>query len=244
MRVAAFVSGGLIPQHLRGTTSGIRFHIVDWYPTFCHLAGVDPSDDSPTPPLPIDPAEPTRDIYGSAAFPSIDGVNIWDALTNPARHSETSIHHTIVLSREVLIRGKYKIMTAQRGNTYQIGDYWENMWQGPDGAWFAPEGWKQTCGFPVYGWLGEITGAMTPCVFDIEADKNETTDLGESNPRLLTELWTELNNSWLGYFHSRSPDELLGPCNTECAQNYWHRYDGDDTATQGPICGVEGCVGP
>lgn len=31
MRVAAFVSGGLIPTHLRGSSSNIRFHIVDWY---------------------------------------------------------------------------------------------------------------------------------------------------------------------------------------------------------------------
>ena len=30
MRVAAFVSGGLIPLALRGTTNGMRFHIVDW----------------------------------------------------------------------------------------------------------------------------------------------------------------------------------------------------------------------
>ena len=117
MRVAAFVSGGLIPRHLRGTTSGIRFHIVDWYPTFCHLAGVDPSDNSPIPPLPIDPADPTRDIYGNATWPGIDGVNVWDALINPASYNATSIHHTIVLSREALIKGKYKIMTAQRGNT-------------------------------------------------------------------------------------------------------------------------------
>jgi len=30
MRVAAFVSGGLIPEHLRGTSNNMRFHIVDW----------------------------------------------------------------------------------------------------------------------------------------------------------------------------------------------------------------------
>lgn len=40
MRVAAFVSGGLIPTALRGTSNDQRFHIVDWYPTFCHLAGI------------------------------------------------------------------------------------------------------------------------------------------------------------------------------------------------------------
>ena len=31
MRVAAFVSGGLIPEKLRGTSNNMRFHIVDWY---------------------------------------------------------------------------------------------------------------------------------------------------------------------------------------------------------------------
>jgi arylsulfatase B len=30
MRVAAFVSGGLIPAALRGTDNNMRFHIVDW----------------------------------------------------------------------------------------------------------------------------------------------------------------------------------------------------------------------
>ena len=30
MRVAAFVSGGLIPEKLRGTSNNMRFHIVDW----------------------------------------------------------------------------------------------------------------------------------------------------------------------------------------------------------------------
>ena len=32
------------------------------------------------------------------------------------------------------------------------------------------------------------------------------------------------------------------PCNTPCAEDYWHRYDGGVAATQGPICGVEGCT--
>ena len=42
-------------QALRGTTNDMRFHIVDWYPTFCFLAGIDGSDDSPVPPRAIDP---------------------------------------------------------------------------------------------------------------------------------------------------------------------------------------------
>jgi arylsulfatase A-like enzyme len=30
MRVSAFVSGGMVPSPLRGTSSSIRFHICDW----------------------------------------------------------------------------------------------------------------------------------------------------------------------------------------------------------------------
>lgn len=31
MRVAAFVSGGIIPPHLRGSSSDLIMHIADWY---------------------------------------------------------------------------------------------------------------------------------------------------------------------------------------------------------------------
>ena len=38
-RATAFISGGVVPAHLRGTTSGDKLvHISDWYPTFCVLA--------------------------------------------------------------------------------------------------------------------------------------------------------------------------------------------------------------
>lgn len=60
MRVTAFVSGGLIPQALRGTSNDIRFHIVDWYPTFCRLVGISSFDGSPTPPEPVDPTNPDK----------------------------------------------------------------------------------------------------------------------------------------------------------------------------------------
>lgn len=33
-------------------------HVVDWYPTFCFLAGVDPSDGSATPPGKVSPGDP------------------------------------------------------------------------------------------------------------------------------------------------------------------------------------------
>lgn len=75
-RTASFVSGGLIPTSLRNSSSALRMHIVDWYATFCILAGVSPTDNSRVEPLPVDPSDPTKDIYGSDAYPGVDGVSL------------------------------------------------------------------------------------------------------------------------------------------------------------------------
>jgi len=45
IRLNSFVSGGLIPQALRGTSYHGFMHLEDWYATFCSLAGVDPTDE-------------------------------------------------------------------------------------------------------------------------------------------------------------------------------------------------------
>ena len=42
---------------------------VDWYATFAVLAGQSPRDDPPQPPLPVDPANPQKDIYGNNSYP-------------------------------------------------------------------------------------------------------------------------------------------------------------------------------
>ena len=80
MRTAAFVSGGLIPSALRGTTNGVSCHISDWWATFAVLAGQEAKDDPPTPPLPGDHAEPYKNIYGDDSFPPLDGVDLWPML--------------------------------------------------------------------------------------------------------------------------------------------------------------------
>ena len=55
MNTATFVSGGFVPAELRGTENAARVHVVDWYPTFCRLAGRSACDrlcrsDCPRPP--------------------------------------------------------------------------------------------------------------------------------------------------------------------------------------------------
>lgn len=96
-RVAAFVSGGFLPAALRGTHNDIVFHIVDWYPTFCALAGVEGTDDPPVAPLPVDPANVNKDIYGNESFPALDGTNIWPMVTEPTAFNQTSVSSAVVL---------------------------------------------------------------------------------------------------------------------------------------------------
>jgi hypothetical protein len=64
MRSIAVVSGGLIPDSLHNTKNDMTTHIVDWYPTFCGLAGVDPADGSFVQPLSVN-ADVWDDIYSN-----------------------------------------------------------------------------------------------------------------------------------------------------------------------------------
>lgn len=84
---------------------------------------------------------------------------------------------------------------------------------------------------------------MVPCLFDLSVDANETTDIGSENPALLMDMWRELNDTWLGYYHSRSPADMKGVCNSKCATTHWMNIGGKG-ATIGPFCGVPGCDTP
>lgn len=257
MRVAAFVSGGFVPVSVRGTTNDIRMHIVDWYPTFCNLAGVDPTDDPPFPPQEVpagDPTPipipsrsknsgpdwlPTTDIYGSLSWPGVDGVDVWNMLTHPHLFNRDSAHETIVLSHEVIIVREYKLMVAQRGNTHQDADAFEAGWRELNYTWVVPE--NQTCGVVDGTWLN--TAHFVPCVFNLETDPREFHDLGPTNPILLNQLYKTLNDSWRTYYYSRTPSYLLGWCDEICANNRWQSmFNG--SAGHGPICNVPECVPP
>ena len=79
-RSTAFVSGGVVPASLRGTTSGTSIvHVADWYATFCRQAGVDPKDSA----------------YVNGGYRSIDSVDVWPMLTKanatqPRYHTPTT----------------------------------------------------------------------------------------------------------------------------------------------------------
>ena len=101
-RATAFLAGGFLPDALRGQSTGAKLvHVADWYPTFCALAGTDPTDDA---------------VFDGIIRP-IDGVDVWPMLTGARpralrkhadgrtfRRSASSRHHDPVVKRSVSSR--------------------------------------------------------------------------------------------------------------------------------------------
>lgn len=232
MRTSTFVSGGFLPHELKGKTHHGTFHVVDWYPTFCALAGVDGSDDPPVPLSTIDLQSPFKDIYGDESYPPVDGINIWDELTK----GKLAKRKYLWLSAEVILKdGRYKLVTAQQhpnltDNPPMTG------WRQPDGSW--KDGGELDgagCGTAFYN-----RDHFKPCLFDLQKDEREEHDLSATMPGLVTELWAELNRSALTAFIARSPAAKLGVCNPACANAHWEGIYGKKI--DGPICGVPGCT--
>lgn len=274
MRAAAFVSGGLIPEALRGTRSAVVSHIADWYSTICVLAGVDYRDDSPIKPLPKDPSNPSKDIWANGAFPGVDGVDVWPHLvTNPDPKNSSAAHpNGLWLSEEVIVFGQYKLIVAMQEPVKTNS--------GPTLGWKCGGSNQERCNTTLSYSCGEnpdTKGADTPecqalwvnataaqckcgcnyqdrtnfvpCLFDVNADPSEYTDVSDQHADLRTQMWSVLNDTNLElYMHhddqraapGRSPAAMIGKCNATCASAFWDHW-GSFGGKEGPTCGVPGC---
>jgi arylsulfatase I/J len=103
VRVNAFVSGGYLPENMRGQKTEEYIHIADWYATLCALAGVDPTDDK----------------AAKAKLPPIDSLNMWPLISG---QNSTSPRTDIPISYATLISDDYKIIT---------GSVRYSVWTGP-----------------------------------------------------------------------------------------------------------------
>ena len=91
IRVNGLVSGGYLPENMRGQKTDGYIHIADWYATFCYLAGVDPTDQK----------------AAEAKLPPIDSLNMWPMISG---QNATSPRVDIPASYSTLISGDYKIL--------------------------------------------------------------------------------------------------------------------------------------
>jgi len=225
MQVAAFVSGGFVPVAARGTRYAGNIHIVDWYPTFAALAGVDGSDDPPVPPLDVNTSQPEKDIYGDKSFPPVDGRDVWD---NIVGKNYSIPHMSLWLSNEVLLRGRYKLVVAQPDPKLMEASSENLGWKSPNGVWETAPSSQWSCN------AFRDRSNLKPCLFDLFDDPREQHNLAHKYPVLVQDMWAELNYTGLTAFTSRSPATLLGNCHPRCASKKWQ-------GQPGPVCGVPGC---
>lgn len=200
-------------------------HVADWYPTFCRLAGVDGSDDPPV--LPLEPSASSPDIYqGNLSWPRVDGVDVWDQVLGL---NVTEPHPLLWLSAEVLIKdGRYKVLVAQPSPETMSANSLNNGWKGKNNSWYNPPAGEWSCD------KYKDRSNFKPCLFDLVIDPSERENLAEKMPKLMQELWAELNRTELTAYVSRSPADLIGTCNAACTKKLW-------AGAPGPICGVPGC---
>ena len=90
IRVNAFVSGGFLPENMRGKKTDGYVHLADWYGTFCALAGIDSTDER----------------AAKANLPPVDSLNMWPFISGQDSKSPCT---DIPANIETLISNDYKI---------------------------------------------------------------------------------------------------------------------------------------
>ena len=164
VRSLAFANGGALPDTMRGKTSEGFIHIADWYPTFCKMAGVDPSDS------------------GSGKFP-VDGLDVWpiiSVINATSQHEEIIIGYNFSLTHAngpigAIIAGDYKLVVGK-----------QEINQGCDSLMFSP------MNYPCEN--GTVSNDCEPyCLYNIIDDPGEKKDLSQTNPDVLQKMIDRYN---------------------------------------------------
>ena len=108
VRVNAFVSGGFLPEKMRGKKTEGYIHLADWYATFSALAGVDPTDER----------------AAAAKLPPIDSLNMWPLISG---QNSTSPRTDVPISNVTLISGDYKLLQGTVPEAGWTGPHYPNV---------------------------------------------------------------------------------------------------------------------
>ena len=176
IRVNAFVAGGALPVARRGTAEDSLSAVWDWYATYAHLAGVDPTDHA----------------AAAVGLPPIDSVNLWHLLARgkadgaAAPRDELPIGDTGALPNgdgKALVGGLlrangtrlYKLLVGAPDRAFIIDQY---VTTGPS--------WPNASSHLVPLAHGKLCGrrAADGCLFDVAADPFERHNLAQNMPGL------------------------------------------------------------
>merc|ERR1719242_706927 len=233
VKATAWVTGGYLHDSRRGKSMGALMHISDWFPTLCELAGVD---------------------YLADGVQELDGYsqleNVLSGETNKYNPREILIHNIQPNGCDVDVCGairwrNYKIIVGKEADktgaakcqstwcpmanytmvdtmTIQCSD--NGNYAYPD---FEP---KHNCPYTKNGGY--------PCLFDIESDPCEYTDLRESEPAIYTKMYNLLlkynATQSLPTLYSMHPTDINGS-NPALFNGFWSSWKD---------VGMDGDIGP
>lgn len=172
VRVVGLVNGGFLPEAARHRELDGYIHVSDWYATFGHLAGFDPTD------------------YAGEGVPGMDGLNVWPYLANkiassPRTEILLACHDDAKALAGAFINGHWK---------YHIGfEYKTATWD-----WSDIMGKREN---KTWDW-NDITGKRENkaknywncpkgCLYNIHDDPEERHDVAGDNPKVLKAMQEE-----------------------------------------------------
>lgn len=178
LRVKSFVSGGIIPEKMRGVTVDSYVHVSDWYATFCELAGVDKFDD----------------MAFEHNLPPVDSISQWPMLSGSHSEDHEPLRTEMHISATALIDHEWKLLTGRDMDVCQAS-------HGLDNASFPVE----TLPFSYYGvgygpnaYVGSYPEYMRTmscpngCLWNIQDDPNESYECGAQFPEVLEKMKRKL----------------------------------------------------
>ena len=167
IRVAAFVSGGLVPPSLRGTNNSAFISVADWYPTILGLAG-------------LTPAQIKDDVLYNGTVRPLDGIDAWPVLTGAAK--DLGREYFPATNQSLIWNSTWKLITTAPSTHWftradgHVEDGWPCRAHGTRNA--STQG----------RWECEVCSDAQPCLFDIVADPQERHDLAKQYPAIVAKM--------------------------------------------------------